>query len=296
MLSRLDCAINRAYDEPMHRRLAPILIALITVVLAPAASATPERGAVFSGTGLWIDIYDAYEQSPEQVVAIAQQRGIPVIYVETSNAKSPRDVMYPGSLKRLVPLAHAAGIRVIPWYLAGYRKLGVDRRRLQAALRIGGADAVDGLAVDIESTDVKNGALRAKRAVAMMRWLRATYPTLAIGAIIPSPPRMYWPIFPYAEIRAESDAFLPMCYTSKYLSIKKTYAETSACVTMARELTGDPSLPVHVIAGVANHISAAQLAAAARGARDAGSNGFSLYDLATTRPGGWRAINTWATG
>jgi hypothetical protein len=53
---------------------------------------------------------------------------------------------------------------------------------------------------------------------------------------------------------------------------------------------------VHVISGLAGGLSPANLDAAARGARDAGANGFSLYDLATTTPAGWAALSTWAAG
>ncbi len=45
------------------RRLV-ILLALVGIcsgLLAPIASADPARGAVFSGTGVWIDIWDALE-------------------------------------------------------------------------------------------------------------------------------------------------------------------------------------------------------------------------------------------
>ena len=69
------------------------LATLTTALLAPVASADPARGAVFSGTGVWIDIWDAYEKAPDKVVAIAQQQGVSVIYVETANAKSKVDVV-----------------------------------------------------------------------------------------------------------------------------------------------------------------------------------------------------------
>ena len=136
------------------------LAALTTGLLAPVASAEPARGAVFSGTGVWIDIWDAYEKTPDKVVAIAQQQGVSVIYVETANAKSKVDVVNPAPLKQLVVLAHAAGIRVVPWYLPGFQKPKVDQRRLAAAMAIGGTEAVDGIAVDIEATYVKNPTRR----------------------------------------------------------------------------------------------------------------------------------------
>ena len=53
---------------------------------------------------------------------------------------------------------------------------------------------------------------------------------------------------------------------------------------------------MHVISGLAGGLSPAGLDAAARGARDAGANGFSLYDLATTTAAGWTALATWSAG
>lgn len=274
-----------------------LLIALVLLAaFAPAASAEPGRGAVFSGTGVWIDIWDALEQQPATVVAAAQQRGVSVIYVETANAKSKVDVVNPAPLKQLVVAAHAAGIRVVPWYLPGFKKPKVDQRRLAAALAIGGTEAVDGVAVDIEATYVKNAALRSKRAGQLLAWLRATYPQTPIGAITPNPVNNYWPIFPWAEVKANADAALPMCYPPRRLSADAMYAMTTGCTTKPRELTGDAAFPVHVISGLAGGLPPANLDAAARAARDAGANGFSLYDLATTTAAGWTALATWSAG
>ncbi|MGI9116194.1 MAG: hypothetical protein ACR2JV_00985 [Gaiellales bacterium] len=281
----------------MRRALCLLCLSLLgAAVLAPAAGAEPARGAVFSGTGVWIDIWDALEQQPATVVATAQARGVSVIYVETANAKSKVDVVNPAPLKQLVVAAHAAGIRVVPWYLPGFRKQKVDRRRLAAAAAIGGTEPVDGVAVDIEATYVRNAALRSKRAADLLAWLRATYPTLPIGAITPNPGSNYWPIFPWAEIHDNADAVLPMCYPPRRLSADRMYAMTKDCATLPRTLIGDQAMPVHVISGLAGGLSPAGLDAAARGARDGGANGFSLYDLATTTAAGWAALATWANG
>lgn len=281
----------------MHRFVLLLcLAALTTGLLAPAAGADPARGAVFSGTGVWIDIWDALEKNPTSVVAAAQEREVSVIYVETSNAKSKVDVVNPAPLKELVVLAHAAGIRVVPWYLPGFQRPKVDQRRLAAAMAIGGSEAVDGIAVDIEATYVKSASLRAQRAAALVAWLRTTYPKAAIGAIIPSPVNMYWPIFPYDALYTSADAFLPMCYPPRRLSDQQMYDMTVGCVTKIRDLTGDQATPVHLVSGLAGGLSSGGLNAAARGARDAGANGFSLYDLATTKANGWAALATWSAG
>ena len=280
------------------RRLAltAVLALLAAGALAPSAGAEPARGAVFSGTGVWIDIWDALEKQPATVVSIAQQRGVSVIYVETANAKSKVDVVNPAPLQQLVVAAHAAGIRVVPWYLPGFKKPKVDQRRLAAALAIGGAEPVDGVAVDIEATYVKNAKLRSQRAGALLAWLRATYPKTPIGAITPNPVNNYWPIFPWEQVRQNADAVLPMCYPPRRLSAQAMYTMTTGCTTKPRELMGDRAFPVHVISGLAGGLPPANLDAAARASRDAGANGFSLYDLATTTAAGWTALATWSDG
>ncbi len=280
----------------MWRSLYLILPVLLLGALLPATAAASDaasRTAVFAGTGLWVDIYDETIKDPQFVVSEAVAHGIQTIYVETSNYHSPADVMYPDQIREMISLAHANSIKVVPWYLPGYRNIALDRRRFTAAVNVGGADPIDGLGVDIEADIVRNRQLRANRAAAMVQWLRATYPDLPMAGIVPRDALAWWRIFPYATIRANTDAMLPMCYTSRYLTPAQTTAMAAACVTTIREQTGDPAAPVHVIAGVTDFLKPRLLVAAARGAKRAGAMGFSLYNLETTTPGGWRAIDVW---
>ena len=280
----------------MWRSLYLILPVLLLGALLPttaAASDAASRTAVFAGTGLWVDIYDETIKDPQFVVGEAIAHGIQTIYVETSNYHSPADVMYPDQIREMISLAHANSIKVVPWYLPGYRNIALDRRRFTAAVNVGGADPIDGLGVDIEADIVRNRQLRANRAAAMVQWLRATYPDLPMAGIVPRDALAWWRIFPYATIRANTDAMLPMCYTSRYLTPAQTTAMAAACVTTIREQTGDPAAPVHVIAGVTDFLKPRLLIAAARGAKSAGAMGFSLYNLETTTPAGWRAIDVW---
>ena len=280
----------------MWRSLYLILPVLLLGALLPATAAASDaasRTAVFAGTGLWVDIYDETIKDPQFVVDEAVAHGIQTIYVETSNYHSPADVMYPDQIREMISLAHANSIKVVPWYLPGYRNIALDRRRFTAAVNVGGADPIDGLGVDIEADIVRNRQLRANRAAAMVKWLRATYPDLPMAGIVPRDALAWWRIFPYATIRANTDAMLPMCYTSRYLTPAQTTAMAAACVTTIREQTGDPAAPVHVIAGVTDFLKPRLLIAAARGAKSAGAMGFSLYNLETTTPAGWRAIDVW---
>ena len=280
----------------MWRSLYLILPVLLLGALLPATAAASDaasRTAVFAGAGVWVDIYDETIKDPQFVVDEAVAHGIQTIYVETSNYHSPADVMYPEQIREMISLAHANSIKVVPWYLPGYRNIALDRRRFAAAVNVGSADPIDGLGVDIEADIVRNRQLRANRAAAMVQWLRATYPDLAMAGIVPRDALAWWRIFPYATIRANTDAMLPMCYTSRYLTLAETTAMTAACVTTIQEQTGDPAAPVHVIAGVTDFLKPRLLVAAARGAKSAGAMGFSLYNLETTTPAGWRAIDVW---
>ena len=280
----------------MWRSLYLILPVLLLGALLPATAAASDaasRTAVFAGTGLGVDISDETIKDPQFVVDEAVAHGIQTIYVETSNYHSPADVMYPDQIREMISLAHANSIKVVPWYLPGYRNIALDRRRFTAAVNVGGADPIDGLGVDIEADIVRNRQLRANRAAAMVKWLRATYPDLPMAGIVPRDALAWWRIFPYATIRANTDAMLPMCYTSRYLTPAQTTAMAAACVTTIREQTGDPAAPVHVIAGVTDFLKPRLLIAAARGAKSAGAMGFSLYNLETTTPAGWRAIDVW---
>jgi hypothetical protein len=280
----------------MALRVPLLVVALLAVIAAPAAASPDpaQRAAVFAGTGLWVDIYDAIIRDPEFVVEQAVEHDIDVIYIETSNWRSPRDVMYPDEVREVIRLARPQGIRVVPWYLPGYRDIPLDRRRFQAAVEVGGdALPVDGLGVDIEADIVSDRVVRARRAAAMVRWLRATYPDLPMAGIVPRDALAWWRIFPYRAVRAHTDVMMPMCYTSRHLSPRATRAMARDCVTTIHRETGDPEAPVHVIAGVTDFLSTPQLVAAARGARDGGAKGFSLYNLETTTVSDWRAIDVW---
>ena len=283
------------------RNLRPVLFALVAAMVlsavpcAVAQSDPAQRAAVFAGAGVWVDIYDATIHEPQYVVDQAVAHQVSTIYWETSNYHSPADIMYPEDLRQVIALAHAQGIKVVPWYLPGYRNIKLDRRRFAAAINAGGADPIDGLGVDIEADVVRNRQLRATRAAQMVEWLRATYPDLPMAGIVPRDALAWWRIFPYAEIRANTDVMMPMCYTSRYLTPAQTTAMSADCVTTIRTQTGDPTAPVHVIAGVTDFLKPRLLVAAARGARDAGAMGFSLYNLETTTTAGWRALDVWRT-
>ncbi len=272
-----------------------IWIALIALLVVPV----PASASVFSGLGTWIDIYDTHViANPTSTVATATRQGVKTIYLETSNSTSPHTIMAATSLRRLITQAHAAGIKVVVWYLPTLAHLTLDQNRLVAATTFAGPGGVDGLAIDIESTAVARVSVRTKRLLKLFRGVRrAVAPNLPIASIIPAPPGMalrptYWPKFPYAELSALSDAWLPMCYfTYRKLNSAATAAYAHDCVQMIRNAAPNVPLPIHVVGGLASGTSRAAALAFGRQMKTDRAAGISLYDLSTTRSGHWKALH-----
>ena len=282
-----------------------IVLAAVAVTAGATTSATEARGAdasVFSGLGTWIDIYDgAVYAAPERTAASIAARGVDTVWVESANYRSPRDVVNPVRLGRLVDALHALGVDVVAWYLPGHVAPALDTRRALAMLsfRTPGGSGFDGVALDIESTKLKNVGLRSGRAVALARRVRQTAPDLPL-AIVPFNPRglerrpSTWPSFPWAKLAATADAFAPMVYTGGSVKgFDATYGYVTRAIRLLRTATADPDVSIHVVGGVADRLGRDELAGFAAAVLDDGhTSGVSLYDWATTTPAGWRVLGT----
>lgn len=261
---------------------------------APAASA-----AVFGGLGTWIDIYDtALYRAPDAVAARLAARGVQTAWVETANDRSAKDVVEPSGLGRLVDALHLRGIEVVAWYLPGHDKPARDLRRARAMLsfRSQTGGAFDGIALDIESLREKNVARRTARMLDLLARLRAEAGPVPVAAIT-YPPRAFerhlswWPGFPWSQIAAQVDAFVPMLYTGGgFKGYDATYGYVARSLKLLRAAVGRPMV-VHAAGGVANRMTAEELKAFSDAVLDDGKiAGWSLYDLQTTTPSGWAAM------
>ena len=285
----------------MRAALFVLALAVVVALSSAAAPAAPRAdAAVFGGLGTWIDIYDGpLFATPERTAARIANRGVKVVWVETANDRAPADVMRPAQLGRLVDGLHARGIRVIAWYLPGHVNQALDVRRSLAMLRFRTATGqmFDGVALDIESTRLRNVPLRSRRAVALAQRLRQEAGVTPL-AIVPFNPRglerrpSTWPRFPWAELAATSDAFAPMAYTGGALKgFDATYGYVTRAIRLLRAQTGNPEVPIHVAGGVADRMGAEELAGFVAAVSDDGAVlGVSLYDWQTTRPAAWRAL------
>ncbi len=285
----------------MRAALVVLGLAVTVASSSAAAPAAPQTdAAVFGGLGTWIDIYDGpVFAAPERTAARISARGVKVAWIETANDRAPADVMRPAQLGRLVEGLHARGVRVVAWYLPGHVKPGLDVRRSLAMLsfRTANGQRFDGVALDIESTRVRNADLRSRRAVALAQRVRQEAGETPL-AIVPFNPRglerrpSTWPRFPWAELAATSDAFAPMVYTGgAFKGFDATYGYVTRALRLLRAQTGNPDVPIHVAGGVADRLGPEELAGFVAAVSDDGAVlGVSLYDWQTTRPAAWRAL------
>jgi hypothetical protein len=282
------------------------LLGIGLVLAAAGTSAAPAGGqadaSVFGGLGTWVDIYDGgVFAAPESTAQRIAARGVRTVWVETANYRASEDVVNSARVGRLVDALHARGVRVVAWYLPGHVKPALDVRRSLAMLtfRTATDQAFDGVALDIESTELRNAGLRSRRAVALARRLRAEARQTPV-AIVPFNPRglerrpTTWPGFPWAELAQSADAFAPMVYTGGSLKgFDATYGYVTRALRLLRAQTGDPDVAIHVAGGVANRLGPEELEGFVAAVDDDGATiGVSLYDWATTPARAWPALTS----
>jgi hypothetical protein len=290
------------YSAAVLRAVPVVVLALAIVSVGAGTAPAAERAdaSVFGGLGTWVDIYDgAVYAAPERVAQRIAARQVRTVWVETANDRAAVDVVDPVRLGRLVDALHARGIRVVAWYLPGHLKPALDQRRALAMLsfRTATGGAFDGVALDVESTKLRNVALRSRRAVTLARQLRAAAGDVPL-AIVPFNPRglerrpATWPRFPWADLAASADAFAPMVYTGGALKgFDATYGYVTRALRLLRLNTADPDVQIHVAGGVADRMGPEELAGFVAAVEDDGGTiGVSLYDWMTTTPRAWKAL------
>ena len=283
-----------------------LLVALALACVLPAATAGAQArepvsaAALYGGVGSWLDIFAGAPWShPRAVVAALKARGVRTLYLETSNYSHPAAIVYPAATGRFLDAAHAAGIGVVAWYLPSFAHPSADLRHALAAIRFrsAGGERFDSFALDIEASVVRNVKLRSRRLLALSSSIRQAAPAgYPLGAIVPSPVGMtrhpdYWPGFPWARLARAYDAFLPMAYFTNYVHTPTAaYGYARDVVVAIRRGTDRPDLPIHLIGGLANRASAAEIGGFARAASDCGVDGISLYAYLQTSAAQWARL------
>lgn len=170
-------------------------------------------GALPVGKGMWLnDPSFAEGGDVGRIVQRAVDHGIIHLYVRTGSSWMG---FYAGAfLDRLLPVAHAAGIRVYGWDFPNLRDWQADVARAAAAITYTtpSGDRIDGFAADIETAS-EGTALSPEAALAYGTGLRQAvgygYPLVAV---VPNPTPYYRSFYPYPHVVAQFDAVAPMVY------------------------------------------------------------------------------------
>ena len=178
----------------------------------PPPAPPTARGALPVGKGMWLYVPEQIEGGNVQaLVARAQAVGITHVYVRTGSSRMgfyAQDYM-----NRLLPAAHAGGIRVYGWDFPYFDNWQDDVNRAVAAITYVTPDGhrLDGFSADIETRSqgvkVTPESARAYGA-GLRRAVGANYPLIAT---VPRPsPKLV--TYPFAEVVESFDAIAPMVY------------------------------------------------------------------------------------
>jgi hypothetical protein len=178
----------------------------------PPRTIPANRGALPVGKGMWIWQPDRTEGgNAAAIVARAKATGLTHLYVRTGDYK--KGFIGGDFLNRILPAAHAAGLRVYAWDFPYLDNVGADVNQALAAITYRTPDGhrVDGFVADIESTSEKVN-INPGTATAYGNGLRrAVGPDYPLIACVPRPnPRLV--NYPFAEVVAPFDAIAPMVY------------------------------------------------------------------------------------
>lgn len=204
--------------------------------VAPAA-ATP---VVPSGKGMWIWQPEYVEGGdPNAIVARAQAVGLTHLYVRTGS--SVDGFVGQPFLDALLPVAHAAGIRVIGWDFPYFDDVALDVLRAAEATwyTTPTGDRLDGFSADIE-TVYEGVNLTADNAALYGSALRsAVGPNYLLIATVPRPSVHRQADYPYPEVVTWFDAIAPMVY---WIDVAPDGAATESLAFLAQY--GKPILPI----------------------------------------------------
>ena len=190
-------------------------------------------------------------------------------------------------------------MRVVAWYLPDLKNVNSDYNRIAAAIKFKTPKGqhFDSFALDIESSAVKSEATRNGSLNTLSGKIRKlvgkSYP---LGAIIPSPVGIakkagYWNTFPYAAVAKTYNVFVPMGYYTYHG--KGAVAATADALNNVKILRAQPGcskVPIHLIGGIAEDSTSAQVQAFANATQKSKCIGASLYGWAGTSAADWKAL------
>jgi len=267
-------------------------------------TALQRAGAPFDGLGAWVDMYSWSDTftGGHPTVGVADidamaAAGVQTLYIQAASETGPATVLERPRLLRLISQAHHVGLSVVVWYLPRLVNPADDLTRLLAI----GHLPVQGVAVDMESTDVADIGERNAALITLSQQLRRDLPHRPLGAIVLPATLLevvntsYWPDFPYVALAPSYNAWLPMVYWTERLASSGFHdGERYTADSVARlraDLGADSAAPVDPIAGVSvDGLALSDLTGFVDAAKASGCLGGSVYEWPASNAAGWAAL------
>lgn len=254
--------------------------------------------SAYAGMGAWVDMYDFNRPNtlpPAAIVDELASRGVRTLFLQTGRWNLPQDILDPVALSAFIELAHAKGMKVVAWYLPGFADNDLEMRRTMAAINLTTptGQRFDGFAPDIEDfRAVGRDMIRFNAGIVdySRRLREAVGPNYALGAITVDAKNnkraaAHWAPFPWPEIGHYYDVIVPMAYWSV---VKGGCWDETDVAGYMREMVAETKSrmgtdkPFHIIGGIADCNTAAELKQFVDVSYELGTMGGSLYDFWTT--------------
>ena len=192
------------------------------------------------GQGMWIWLPEQVEGGdPHAIVARAVANGLTHLFVRVSSVW--QGFYAQDFLNALLPIAHAAGLRVYGWDFPDFTDVDADifRGMVDISYTTPTGDRIDGFSPDIETAS-EGVALSAEAAAKYTSSLRAYVgPTYPLIATVPRPSEHYVAFYPYPQVIWWMSAVAPMVY---WMGDDPAADVTSAIQQLSQ--FGKPILPI----------------------------------------------------
>lgn len=267
---------------------------------------TVRATSTYGGLGTWVDAFDfdpSYRAEGTEaavtpdVVDEWADLGVRTVYLQAARIddRATGRLLDEGLLAEFLMRAHARGLEVVGWYLPRFEDVDADLDRLLAIAEFEVlGHRFDGVAVDIEYIEgVPDSSERSARLIDLSRRLREARADEALGAIVPPPVQLevinpsYWPDFPWQALDTSYDVWLPMAYwtvRSAESGYRDAYRYSEESTRRMRNNIGRPDVVVHIVGGIGDETTSADLEALRRAIEATGAIGASIYDWSSLPP------------
>lgn len=193
--------------------------AAVATAAKPAPAATAPSLPI-AGKGMWIYEFDLVGKgNVHEIVKMAKRYGLSHLYVRAGTSRSGLNT-WP-DVARILPVAHAAGLKVIPWFFPYLYNPAQDAARTIAVLKTTvKGHRVDGFAADIE-TPAEGTWLSRKRVKDYINAVRRKVPNAFMVLVPPRPNSWTIKFYPF-DLVPRFDAVAPMVYWGRFDPVRTT--------------------------------------------------------------------------